>query len=355
MIDTQARETLKQAPFEPWTGAMVWDGRSLANHDNWISRLNNDDLLELRTVVEATRSSPKSLACLAEEDIQFNRLRQRLLDLRQELLNGRGFAVISGLPNTWSDDELIRAYWAIGKWLGDPVSQNASAHLLGHVIDQRLPSSPEIRLYQTNQALPFHSDSCDIVGLLCLRAARRGGASSLASAAAIHNTLLDEDPTSLARLYGEFQCDRFGEIPTGKRAHYRVRIFNRVDEKFVCCAMDPDIRSAQRFADVGPLPAEQLSALDAFQQTARKLALNMHLRRGDIQFANNLTVAHAREAFEDHKALNERRYLVRLWLSSPLGRALPKFLIERWGNIEVGTQRGGITVAGAKPSVHLKF
>ena len=74
---------------------------------------------------------------------------------------------------------------------------------------------------------------------------------------------------------------------------------------------------------------------------------------GDIQFVNNHTVVHAREAFEDYQEWDKRRHLLRLWLSSPLGRALPEFMSERWGNIEAGTVRGGIKVAGAMPQVRL--
>ena len=240
----------------------------------------------------------------------------------------------------------------MGRWLGDAVPQNAKAHLLGHVIDQRSEVSADTRIYQTSCAQPFHSDSCDIVGLLCLRVARSGGASAIASSAAVHNNLLDEDPQALKTLYGEFQCDRFGEIPVGKKAYYSVHLFNQVDSNFICCGMDPDIRSAQRLEAVATLSKVQLHALEAFQQSAKKLALNMNLQRGDIQLLNNHTVVHAREPFDDHAELDKRRYLIRLWLSSPLGRRLPEFMAERWGNIEVGSIRGGIKVPGAVPIVH---
>jgi len=321
---------------------------------NWVVRLNDQELADIRAAVDASKSSGKSIGKLTQDDFPFNVLSQRLLALRDDVLDGRGFAVVRGLPgNLWSDEDLIRAYWGIGSWFGDPVSQNAQAHLLGHVIDQRSDSSAGTRIYQTNRAQPFHSDSCDIVGLLCLRSAKNGGASSIASSPAIHNTLLDECPDALDTLYGEFQCDRYGEIPQGKQSHYAVHVFNEVNGQFVCCGMDPDIRSAQRLDGVGSLSTEKTRALDAFQQVARRLSLKMSLERGDIQFVNNHTVVHAREQFEDYAELDKRRYLIRLWLSSPLGRTLPKFLAERWGNIEVGTVRGGIKVPGATPVVHL--
>ena len=333
---------------------MVWDGRNLPQNEDWIFKLSERDLCEIQSAVKNTKLSAKPVGDLTREDFDFKELGRRLETLRDDVLRGRGFVVIRGLPaSLWDDETLIRAYWGIGAWLGDPVSQNAKGHLLGHVIDQRLNPSSEIRIYRTNQAQPFHSDSCDIVGLLCLREAKSGGASAIASSPAVHNRLLVEDRDALDVLYGEFQCDRYGEIPKGQDPHYCVHVFNDIDGEFVCCGMDPDIRSAQRLDNVKPLSKAQLHALDVFQKAARELSLRMTLKPGDVQFLNNHTIVHARDSFEDYTELHRRRYLVRLWLSSPRGRPLPKFLIKRWGNIKVGTVRGGIIVPGVTPAVHL--
>ncbi len=334
-----------------WSGDAVWDNQTVGDDSDWIVNLDDREISEILTCVGKSKSTGKPIGQLTRADFNLRHTGPRLLALRDDVLNGRGFAVLRGL--TGSDEDLIRAYWGIGTWFGDPVSQNARAHLLGHVIDQRATPAAGTRIYQTNQAQPFHSDSCDIVGLLCLRQAKHGGASSIASSAAIYNKLLDNDPETLNTLCGEFQCDRYGEIPQGKLPHYTVRVFNNVDGNLVCCGMDPDIRSAQRLDGVAPLSTLQLSALQAFQQAAGTLALNMTLARGDIQLVNNLTVVHAREEFEDFPEPDKRRYLIRLWLSSPHGRRLPAFMAERWGNIDPGAVRGGIRVPGAVPAVHL--
>ena len=116
--------------------------------------------------------------------------------------------------------------------------------------------------------------------------------------------------------------------------------------------MDPDIRIAPRLDGVAELNQSQIDALDAFQTTAKERSLNMMLERGDIQLVNNLTVVHARESYEDFADQDQRRYLIRLWLSAPDGRELPAFLSERWGNIAVGSRRGGIVVPGAVSQVN---
>ena len=297
--------------------------------------------------------SLKPIEQLGKENFGFTSLMPLLSQLRDNILNGQGFAVLRGLPADWSDEKLIRTYWGIGRWIGDPVSQNAQGHLLGHVIDGRSSPSAGTRIYQTNQAQPFHSESCDIVGLLCLRKAQQGGASSLASSMAIHNTLLATDSDALQTLHSEFQCDRYGEIPEGKEPHYPVHVFNSLEGQCICCGMDPDTRSAQRLDWVSPLNQKQRHALDSFQSTAKDLALTMSLQRGDIQLVNNHVVVHAREQYQDDDSLEKRRYLVRLWLSTPDGRTLPAFMKERWGNIAVGSLRGGIKLQGVTPKVEL--
>ena len=345
---------MSKAAISPWSGEQVWNAGSFLSEDKWVAQLSDHDIAELDKAVKATIKSNKPIEKLTRSDFAFNRLGQRLAKLKDDVLNGKGFTLLRGLPaNHWSDEALVRAYWGIGTWFGDAVSQNANAHLLGHVIDQRASQSGDTRIYQTNRAQPFHSDSCDIVGLLCLRTAKQGGESAIASSAAIHNHLLKHSLDALNQLYGEFMCDRYGEIPEGKLPYYAIKVFNSIDERLVCCGMDPDIRSAQRLDGVQALTNAQLTALNKFQETARSLCLRMSLKRGDIQLVNNLTAVHAREAFVDHQDANQRRYLIRLWLSSKNGRKLPEFLRERWGNIDVGSRRGGILVPGAVPVAHL--
>lgn len=340
---------------QPWPKTIAWHGQELQQETTWVTELDHEELSELRKAINSPQSNTSSLAKLHHLDFDIPKLRKRALTLRHQLHEGAGFALIRGLHQSgWDDASLIRACWILGSLIGNPVPQNARADLLGHVIDRRTDLSTSTRLYQTNKAQPFHSDSCDIVSLMCLRPAKSGGESALASSAAIHNKLLMENAELLQTLYGEFQCDRYNEIPEGKQPTYPVHVFNKVAEKLVCCGMDPDIRSAQRLNNIAPLTQLQSMALDAFQAAAHELSLGMMLERGDIQLANNLTVVHARRSFEDHAEADKRRHLIRLWLSAPEGRQLPEFLSERWGNIRPGEIRGGIRVAGATPTVNFE-
>src|SRR6185503_19044523 len=82
----------------------------------------------------------------------------------------------------WGRRRSALAFYGLGVHLGRALSQNAQGHLLGHVRDQGLSSTdPNVRIYQTRERQTFHTDSADLVGLLCLQRARRGGASALVS------------------------------------------------------------------------------------------------------------------------------------------------------------------------------
>ena len=111
---------------------------------------------------------------------------------------------------------------------------------------------------------------------------KSGGASSIASSPAIHNAMLQSDPDSLKILHEIFYCDRYNEVPEGKLPYYPIRVFNAVNRKFVCCGMDPDIRSAQRLESVPRIPGHNYLAVKADAEVPGngtiKLAFNLQRR-----------------------------------------------------------------------------
>lgn len=54
--------------------------------------------------------------------------------VREEVVNGRGFALIRGVPvERYSRQEVMIAYWGIGRYWGKAVSNNKKGHLIGHI------------------------------------------------------------------------------------------------------------------------------------------------------------------------------------------------------------------------------
>jgi len=115
-------------------------------------------------------------------------------------------------------------YYGMGTYMGDAVAQNAKGHVLGHVKDiGGDPSDPATRIYTTSAAQPYHVDSCDVVGLLCLQQAKAGGHSSFASSSTVYNEILQSHPRLAATLVQDFFQDRKGEVPSGQDPWFTVR------------------------------------------------------------------------------------------------------------------------------------
>ena len=170
--------------------------------------------------------------------------------------------------------------------------------MLGHIYDLGGSSAtdPNIRTYATSERQNFHIDRCDVVALLCLRRAKSGGLSAIASSMAVHNVMLERRPDLLERLYQPFPVDRRGEVPEGKAPFYDAPVFNEHAGKVSVLYSRLHIGSSQRFPEARRLAPEDIEALDMLAALAGddELRLDMTFMPGDIQFLHNHTILHAR-------------------------------------------------------------
>jgi len=119
-------------------------------------------------------------------------------------------------------------------------------------------------VYQTRYRQLFHSDCCDIAGLLCLRPAMSGGESAIASSNSVYNEMARRRP-DLARVLAQpFVVDRKNEFPDGKGPTYDIPIFHHAEEHLTTIYARDFIRgrpaaargaTAQRRADRGDASA----------------------------------------------------------------------------------------------------
>jgi hypothetical protein len=208
-------------------GPSAWIGAELARHpEQWIYTLSAAEIGEIEDAVANVRG--RDLAALSAKDFALPTLGPVLEGLREEVINGRGFVLIRGLPVEGKPiEDSAAAYWGIGTRFGNPRSQNAMGHLLGHVRDLGVATTdPNVRTYQTTERQHFHTDSCDIVALLCLKTAREGGLSSIVSSMAMYNELAKRRPDLLERLFQPFATDRRGEVPLGEKPYFDMPVYN---------------------------------------------------------------------------------------------------------------------------------
>jgi hypothetical protein len=302
---------------------------------------------------------------IKREDFPLATLDDLLADIRDELENGCGIMKLKGFPVAGhSEDDLRRLYWGLGTHLGTPVFQNRSGELMrairdegahvGRTYGQTSDQSGGTFLSSyartlTNGGLRFHTDRTDVVGLLCVRQAMKGGVSTLASTPAIHNAILAKRPHLLDALFMDYWRSRFGEEGTGKDGSsttrataYPLPIFGLRDGKFTSHYSLTFIEAAQMAPDVPKLTPAQKEAIDVLMATAQELCFEMTLEPGDLQLINSHVTYHGRTPFEDDAASGHDRLLLRLWLSMPNNRPLPEGHEVLWRHIEAGRVRGGI-------------
>ncbi len=300
-------------------GPAAWRGSELVGRRDWRVALREDHVAELDAAVAAARSLGKPTGELTAHDFPLPNLSGEIRAWREELTSGRGFQVVSGFPvECWSQEEAELCFWCLGLHMGRPGAQNPQGDLLGHVMDTGDDATdPFVRLYRTKADIAYHCDAADAVGLLCLRRAKRGGASRIVSSVAVYDELLKRRPDLIDRLYEPFLLDirnedasgalRYIPIPPCRFADGRLRTFYHSDY----------FRSVVRHDDVPPFSADEQALLDLYEEIANSPALccDMDLEPGDIQLLSNHTVLHARTAYADHPDPTKKRHLLRLWLS----------------------------------------
>ncbi len=322
-----------------------------ANSAEWLVELSGADLADLEQAATHFLSLNRDIGEITKADFPLTRFAAHLEALREKLVHGIGFEVLRGLPVRGYSQEMAAAiFCGVGAHLGSARSQNAAGHILGHVRDVGADANdPNTRIYQTHDRQTFHTDSADIVGLLCLQDAREGGDSMLVSVEAIYNRMRAENPNLLERLFDPIATDRRGEVLEGQMPFMTIPPLSWHEGRLTAFYQRQYIDSAQRFAAAMRLTAEHVEALDMFDALANdpELHMTMRLQPGDLQFVYNHSQLHDRTGFADRPDPKNRRHLFRLWLSPEGDRALPESFKQRYGSIEVGN-RGGIITKGTK-------
>lgn len=308
-------------PNAPIDSPAAWLGKDLRSQEStWHARLDDAELAEFDEGLARLEADGIPIAQVDRAHLPLPRLAQKIDAWRHELMQGRGFVVVSGLPvKEWGEARSALAFWVLGHHLGVPGAQNPDGELLGHVTDYgEQTDSPHVRLYRTAGNIRFHCDVADVVGLLCLETAQKGGQSRIASSVAIWNAIFQSDPESAHHLFEPFAHDLRGEHRPDRPGHAYLQ---------PCCFGEDGVlrtfyhseyfRSASRLAEVGALPEHQQNLLDRYDALAASpdFHLDMRLERGDMQFISNHTIVHARTEYEDDPDPTRKRHLLRLWLS----------------------------------------
>ena len=99
----------------------------------------------------------------------------------------------------------------------------------------------------------------------------------------------------------------------------------------------------QRFPELPRLTPLQIEGMDYFQKVAERpdIHFSMMFQPGDLQLLNNHVTVHGRTGYVDFDVEDQRRHLLRLWLSVPNSRPLSPLMAEFFGDPSPGAVRGG--------------
>jgi hypothetical protein len=341
-------------PLGPVVDPANWRGPMLKD-DDWVFRLEDGDIVELEAAGRRIQQKGTPIAAITKKDFPLPLLGEKLQAIRRQLKEGLGFVMLRGLPiDRYTHEPSATLYWGISQHIGKVVPANNEGHLVSHVVNLgRSIANPNEQSTYSKDTFSYHTDECDIVGLLCLHPSKSGGASTLASAIAIHNAIQEVRPDLLKELYQPFFIDRRTFVPEGAQPWYQMPVFTWHERRLLVWLQPGFTESCQRFEQVPRLTQKQRDALQMMQTLADNPCsrLDMTFGKGDIQFLNNHVVVHSRTAFEDYPEQERRRHLLRLMLVAPEVRELSPW--HTGPMARTPGSRGGIYPKDVEPHITL--
>ena len=312
----------------PVTGPMCWTRESVGLPKRFSLALDAPARGELAAAAKRLSAAGRvdTVHTTTRADFDLPALNRRIDRAVEDVKNGCGFALITGLPyEGLTKDEFTAATWIIGTRFGHALSQNSQGDLITEVIDATA-ADPTPRMYRSSLELRLHSDITAMIALACWQSAQSGGLSYLASAAAIHNEILARAPHLLEPLYNGFHYHRLGEEGPDEEptTPYRTPVFALRAGQLSCRYQRAGIAAGHKGRGV-PLTDLEIEALDLFDAVARAPhnRVEFTLGRGDMMVVNNYAVLHARTGFTQFPEPERARCLVRLWLDDAGFRDVP--------------------------------
>jgi hypothetical protein len=343
-------------------GACVWKGAEISRSRRWIREFPAALLEQIDFATD--KANGLDWRQVNRRNFPLPDAQAFFADVREELENGCGMVKIRGLDvGRYGEEQLRRIWYALGSYLGTPMYQNRLGEMMRDIRDEGMGLGAKLygatvdasgkpflssgaRTLSAGQ-LRFHTDRCDVVGLLCVRQAYEGGVSKLASSATVYNEMRRRRPDLHALLCRPIPRSRFGEEAGGEHVIYDLPIFGVRDGKLTSHFSLTYIEYAQMRPNARKLTDAEHEAIRMLMDVAQEECFEMRFEPGDIQLLNNHVIYHGRTSFKDDESRGQSRMLMRLWLSVPNSRALPDDHAVLWGDVGAGKPHGGIAQPAA--------
>ncbi|MEP6608374.1 MAG: TauD/TfdA family dioxygenase [Burkholderiaceae bacterium] len=299
----------------------VWLAKDYGSPRSWVLPLSSECQDEIEASVCNAVTAGKTYTDVSQADFPLPKTRAMLHEVFAELEDGRGFSVVGNFPcERFTYEESLIGYAGLSSHLGKLVDQSYAGDMKVDVKDMGLTYGKDVRGYQSNAMLRFHTDGAVLTGLLCLEGAVEGGLSVLISAGALSNIILRDRPDLHEVLVKGFYHHRRGEHAAGDNpvSPAPIPVFAFYDGLLHCTYdRNQSLWAAEAGVTISPKQIEAMDYLDGLM-TSDALQLHMEMRKGDIQFLNNFTVMHSRTEYRDGP--HQKRHLIRYWIDVPDGK-----------------------------------
>ncbi|MBL6954654.1 MAG: TauD/TfdA family dioxygenase [Alphaproteobacteria bacterium] len=317
----------------PVTDASAWYGADLETDRSWEYALEDSHIRELETALAAVKKSGLKLADISAADFPLPTLSKMLAAIATDLRSGHGFALLRGFPvAAHGNPDLELMYYGLCRHIGTGMTQNSDAGLIHYVTAGALKPNQGSRAVGFPKFVRLHVDLMDIVSLLCVRQADDAPQSHLASSTTIYNEVLKRRPDLMPRLQEGFEWDRMGEHAVGESptSGYRVPLFSQING-VVSCRYNRSWMASANARKNEPMSEEDEATLDLIDQIAAETRLAFPFQNGDVQFCNNYTILHGRDAHAAEQVEDRMRVLMRIWLNVPEFRQFSDEAVVRYG------------------------
>ena len=134
----------------------AWKAAELRRDAAWIFELSAAEIAEIEAALKAVKKAHVPLLEIRARDFAVPATARRMRQISQQLEEGRGIALVRGVPVArYDDSDLEKIYWGLSVNLGVVIAQNTNGDHIGHVRNEGLKwgqvSGGElVRGYRTN-------------------------------------------------------------------------------------------------------------------------------------------------------------------------------------------------------------
>ncbi|KAJ5711149.1 hypothetical protein N7488_005305, partial [Penicillium malachiteum] len=330
---------------------MVWDASSIhldehgfVDDDRCILNLSRENLKEIDDALQHFKTLDKPLKSLDPTTFPLPSLHSILRSISDNLHRGTGFSLVRGIPvEEYSREENVIIYVGLSSHIASIRGRQDHEYngkpadvMIAQITDFSSsvePGSATLPAYTDGEVI-FHTDTGDVVSLFALEEPVEGGESLVASGWRIYNELAKVRPDLvqvLATNWPILSSKKPGHIIRRPLIYYQPAS-DSTSERILIHFSRRSFSGFGAWSHSNKLSTKQAEVLDMLQFLAERFHVAMPLRKGDMQFVNNLSMLHARNSYKD--GLNQRRHLLRLWLHDPQNAwKIPEALRSKWDRL----------------------